>query len=94
MQKTKTYDLIPANTLLIRDNVSFYEVKEGADEGKKHLDKEGVVLENYFNDIYHLFLNKLVLLTHETSLSHEDSTRIRALFEELLKIKALLQKAE
>ncbi len=50
------------------------------------------VLEDYFNDIYHLFLNKLVRLTHESSLSKDEQAKLEALFQELLKIKALLQR--
>jgi len=53
-----------------------------------------VILEAYFNDIYHLFLNRLVKLTYDTDISESDMTKLRSLLQELLKIKSLLQKGD
>ncbi len=71
---------------------------------KGYFFREGVVgatdagqealLETYFNDIYHLFLNKLVKITYESSVSDEDVSKLRQLFEEVVKVKSLIQKSE
>ena len=51
-----------------------------------------VLMENYFNDIYHLFLNKLVRITHDSTLTQEEQLKLESLFQEVLKVKSLLQK--
>ncbi len=55
---------------------------------------QGALLETYFNDIYHLFLNKLVKVTYESSITDGDALKLRQLLEEILKIKSLIQKSE
>lgn len=50
------------------------------------------VLEDYFNDIYHLFLNKLVRITHESNFTKADEAKLNSLFKELVRVKHLLQK--
>ncbi len=52
-------------------------------------EEKAVVLSNYFNDLYHMFLGKLVQITEKPSLTAEEETRLKALLEELIKVKAL-----
>ena len=71
--------------------ISSYFLREGAgvaDAG------QGFLLETYFNDIYHLFLNKLVRLTHESTISDDEVLKLRQLLEEVIKVKVLIQKGE
>jgi len=51
-------------------------------------------LEMYFNDIYHLFLNKVVKITHESELSIDEALKTQELFDELIRVKFLLQGTE
>ena len=63
-------------------------------EGNVSNHDKGVVLENYFNDLYHLFLNKLVKITYENVLPEDEETKLRQLLDEIIKIKNLLQTSE
>jgi hypothetical protein len=54
--------------------------------------KDSRVLENYFNDLYHLFLHKLSGVVHQSSLKEEESIKLKALLEELIKVRMLLEK--
>ena len=49
-----------------------------------------VVLERYWNDVYNLFLRKLSLFAANTASSQEDSVKLQALLQELIKVKELL----
>ncbi|KKW42260.1 MAG: hypothetical protein UY92_C0009G0064 [Candidatus Magasanikbacteria bacterium GW2011_GWA2_56_11] len=51
--------------------------------------EKDVVLANYYNDIYHLFLNKLVEFHAMPSADKEAEEKLRSLLDELVKIKHL-----
>ena len=48
-------------------------------------------LERYFDDLYHLFLEKVVSLREEPVVSTKERKELDDLFQELLRIKAELQ---
>jgi hypothetical protein len=86
-KKVRSYDLIPSHVRLLHDTASFFKVVH-----HDELQSKPAVLESYFNDIYHLFLNKLVKITHESVMADDERTKLGELFQELLKVKSLLQK--
>lgn len=49
------------------------------------------ILANYFNDIYHLFLAKIIHIYDAPYINGDDEEKIRMLFEELLKVKRMLE---
>lgn len=49
------------------------------------------VLEKYFNDIYNLFLRKLSSFTMFEYTTDEETTKMQALLQELIKIKKLME---
>ena len=72
--------------------VNNYYFREGSVGGPGA--DQGVLLETYFNDIYRLFLNKLVKITYDSSISDEDVSKLRQLFEEIIKVKSLIQEGK
>lgn len=48
-------------------------------------------LEKYFNDVYVLFMNKISSFAIKSENSVKEQVRLRALLEELIKIKKLLE---
>jgi hypothetical protein len=48
------------------------------------------LLEKYFNDIYGLFLNKLSSFAISGRVQEEDSIKLQALLQEIIKVKKLL----
>lgn len=50
------------------------------------------ILEKYFNDLYNLFLRKLSNLTILNSINIEDTSKLQALLQELIKVKNLIIK--
>jgi len=48
------------------------------------------VLEKYFNDIYNLFLRKLSNLAMLEMTSEEDTMKLQALLQELIKVKKIM----
>lgn len=51
-------------------------------------------LEHHFNDLYHLFLAKLVKITSESALSRQEKADLRGLMDELLEVKTMLEGSE
>jgi len=49
-----------------------------------------VVLERYWNDVYNLFLRKVSLFAGCDAVVEEDSVKLQALLQELIKVKGLL----
>lgn len=49
-----------------------------------------IILERYWNDVYNLFLRKLASFASGDDASHEDSVKLQALLQELVKVKELL----
>ncbi len=86
--KIKTYKLIETPQVMLHDSMSFFRVEH--DDSFKKSER----LEDYFNDIYHIFLNKLVKITHQSVFEGKDQEKLKSLFEELIRIKSLLQNSE
>ncbi len=51
------------------------------------------ILEKYFNDIYNLFLRKLSSFASGETLMNEESTKLQALLQEMIKVKGLIATA-
>jgi hypothetical protein len=49
-----------------------------------------VILERYSNDVYNLFLRKLSSFVGDVGAPNEDSVKLQALLQELIKVKGLL----
>jgi hypothetical protein len=49
-----------------------------------------VILERYSNDVYNLFLRKLSLFASDNNVGEEDSIKLQALLQELIKVKGLI----
>jgi hypothetical protein len=49
------------------------------------------ILEKYFNDIYNLFLRKLSSFAMFEQTNDEESTKLQALLQELIKVKKLIE---
>ena len=49
-----------------------------------------IVLERYWNDVYNLFLRKLSSYANDADAKDEESVKLQALLQELIKVKALL----
>lgn len=56
----------------------------------KKPDEKSYILERYFSDVYAMFLNKLSYFVIETAVSEEETLKLKALFDEIIKIKLLL----
>lgn len=67
--------------------VSLYGILN--DAPSKKIDKEK--LKKEFDDLHLLFLSKTVRLAQEATLTQHDQIKLTALFQELIKIKLLLQ---
>jgi hypothetical protein len=87
--KIKEYHIVPSIACVLHDRISLYRAV--SDEAKE---SDNQTLEAYFNDIYHLFLNKLVRITHQAELSYPETKKLKVLLDELIRIKALLEKSE
>lgn len=75
--------------------VHMFMVRDGNDDVRyvsgQHLDDRDVILQNYFNDIYNVFLSRLTALVVANKISGYDSDRIKALLNELIKVKGLIE---
>jgi hypothetical protein len=72
----------PKELLLFRDGALEYEK-----------DSNGAILERYFGDIQNLFLKKFALFASSDEVSEQESHKLRSLLEEMMKVKALMQKS-
>jgi len=61
---------------------------------KPYSDKEKNILESYFHDISIIFMKRLSLFISESEVSTEDSLKLQAMLQELLKIKSLISKGK
>lgn len=52
-----------------------------------------VILEKYINDLYNLFLRKISNYITIQSVTSEDSIKLQALLQEIIKVKDLIEKA-
>ena len=93
----KTYNIIsPSIDGLISDDLLYFEgvrrpmeiysVRDGIQMSTEKID----ILEKYFNDIYNLFLRKLSSFSMFDYTTDEEATKLQALLQELIKVKALI----
>lgn len=54
-------------------------------------EKEKLLLERHFNDLYAVFLHKLTEFALQPNASKEEVSRLRIFFDELLKARAALE---
>lgn len=60
-------------------------------DNPKKADESIEILEKYFNDIYNLFLRKLSVFVAGEYTQDEESTKLQALLQEMIKVKGLIQ---
>lgn len=71
----------------IKRPVVINKIRDGGDSDRNNID----VLEKYFNDVYNLLLRKLSIFSTLEHSTDEDITKLLALLQELIKVKALLE---
>lgn len=77
----------PIEVLLLRDS--------GGDvryTSRHQSDDKNAILQTYFNDVYNMFLSRLTALVVANKISEHDSDRIRALLNEMIKVKGLIER--
>jgi hypothetical protein len=65
-----------------------------SEEGKVPTEKEHEVLEQYFHDLYGVFMKKLSHLVVETDLAAIDTVKLQAMLQEMIKVKMLIVRKE
>ncbi|HEY9583685.1 MAG TPA: hypothetical protein VJI66_01825 [Candidatus Paceibacterota bacterium] len=96
----RNYSIIsPSVDGIISDDHLYFEGVQRPQEvyllrdGGASLEEIGV-LEKYFNDVYNLFLRKLSSFAMFGHTDDEETTKLQALLQELIKVKKLLGKGE
>lgn len=64
-----------------------YALRDGEDASGSSVD----VLEKYFNDVYNLFLRKLSAFAVLDHAGDDESMKLQALLQELIKVKGLIE---
>lgn len=85
MEKNRSYVVSPY-TLLLRDKPNLF-----AKRPRTATNEKAIKLEQYLNDLYHHFLYKLT--ADMQSVEHTEESKLRALFEEMIKTKKLLEES-
>ncbi|MES3031590.1 MAG: hypothetical protein V4697_04250 [Patescibacteria group bacterium] len=68
---------------------ALYTIRDGGRTSEDTIE----VLSQYFHDLHMLFLKKLsVFVSFENASGEEDSLKLQALFQELVKVKGLIEK--
>jgi hypothetical protein len=55
-------------------------------------EKEKLLLERHFNDLYAVFLHKLTEFALRSNFSEEETIKLKTFFDELLKARSALEK--
>lgn len=76
----------------VRKPMEIYTIRDKADDSKAISTNEVEILEKYFNDIYNLFLRKLSSFASFEISTSEDTMKMQALLQELIKVKSLMNK--
>ncbi len=67
---------------------AFFTLRDG------DLDEKAIYeLEQYWNDMYNLFLRKLTVFAGVSPISDEEVLKLQALLQELIKVKSLIENA-
>jgi hypothetical protein len=72
---------------------SFFTLRDGLYEGKGQSLQALKELEQYWNDVYNLFLRKLTLFAGSVRASDEETLKLQALLQELIKVKGVIENA-
>lgn len=56
----------------------------------EYSDKDQKIIEQYFHDLYGVFMKKLSQFAVETDITQDDTLKLQALLQELVKIKRLM----
>jgi hypothetical protein len=83
----RTAYVVSPYTLLLRDKPNIFNKRR-----RSTSNEQAIKLEQYLNDLYHHFLYKLT--SEMQAIESTDQERLRALFEEMLKTKKLLEETE
>lgn len=63
--------------------------RDGVEQGTESL----LILEQYWNDMYNLFLRKLTSFASSAPTTDEENLKLQALLQELIKVKGLIENA-
>lgn len=94
----KNYNLptlsgIISNDYLFFEGVSrpqeFYLLRDG-NNNRNDMGIDILVMEKYFNDLYNLFLRKICDFATRSKYSDEESLKLQALLQEMIKVKNLI----
>lgn len=72
---------------------AFFTLRDGKTVGNNDREKSILMLEQYFNDVYNLFLRKLTSFASSDPASDDESLKLQALLQELVKVKGLIENA-
>ncbi len=96
----KTYSTIsPSLTGVLSDDYLYFEGTERPEEyfmlrdGGEVSPENILSLERYFNDLYGLFLRKLTLFAGGGVINDDDSLKLQALLQEMIKVRNLIENA-
>lgn len=67
----------------------FFMLRDGGEVAREKIER----LEVYFNDIYNLFLRKITAFAGGGSVSDEETLKLQALLQELIKVRQLIENA-
>jgi len=77
----------PSDVLRVFDSPS-------SEPGKVPTQNEHEVLEQYFHDLYGIFMKRLSHLIVETDLDAVDTVKLQAMLQEMIKVKKLIVRKE
>ncbi len=96
----KTYTISPSINGILSDDflyfeginrpAEFYCLRDGGQISDNNID----LLEKYFNDIYNLFLRKLSSFAMFENVDDENTIKLQALLQELIKVKKIINTRE
>jgi len=80
----------PSEILRVLDGPSSKGNSGSAAKGQKKTEAERKILEDYFHDLYGVFMKKLSHFIVEAEVSSENGVKLLALLQEMIKIKKLM----
>lgn len=80
----------PTEILRVLDGPSSKGNSKSDSNHIKKSEADRKILEDYFHDLYGVFMKKLSYLIVETEISSEDGVKLLALLQEMIKIKKLM----
>ncbi len=70
---------------------SLFTLHDKSKDEKISKKEDIVILDKYFNDLYNLFLRKLTTFAGNNPTSDEESVKLQALLQELIKVRNLIE---